>query len=212
MKHFYIKVCGITRVKDALLAAELGVDMVGMIFYGRSPRWVSFKQAKKIVERLPPTIDRVGVFVNENIDKVLKAAADLKLDYVQLHGNETSKDVVLIKRHGYRVIKAYKLSSKADYAKLYSSKANLVLVDNVTAEKRGGTGQRFDWSLTPPKKIKNLMLAGGISVDNIEEGVRIFHPLVIDVNSGVEAKPGTKSEVKLKRFFDKCNLLRYGKR
>ena len=212
MKHFHIKVCGITRVKDALLAGQLGADMIGMIFYSGSPRCVSFRVAQKITQHLPPTVDRVGVFVNERIDRILKIARQLRLDYVQLHGDETTKDILALKRNGLKVIKAYRVSAKADYAKLYTSKADLVMLDNVTPEQRGGTGQRFDWRLTPPRKIKNLMLAGGISADNIEEGLRIFDPLVVDVNSGVETEPGIKSAAKLKQFFQKCYQLRYGQR
>ncbi|MFQ6008001.1 MAG: N-(5'-phosphoribosyl)anthranilate isomerase [Candidatus Zixiibacteriota bacterium] len=210
MKPFHIKVCGITRVKDALLAAELGADMIGIIFYCGSPRYVSVSVAQKIVQHLSPTVERVGVFVNERVDRILKIVRQLRLDYVQLHGGETTKDILALKRNGVKTIKAFFISSKADYKELNSSNADLVLIDNVTTGQRGGTGQRFDWGLKPPRKIRNLILAGGISVDNVEEGLRVFDPLVVDVNSGVEVKPGVKSAEKLRLFFQKCNQLRYG--
>ena len=212
MRHFHVKVCGITRRKDAVLAAELGADMIGMIFYSGSLRCVSISSAQKIVQHLSPTVDRVGVFVNERIEKMLSIARRLRLDYIQLHGDEKTKDILMLKKYGLKVIKGYSVSSQADYAKLYLSKADLVLVDNVTPKERGGTGERFDWRLTPPTRIANLMLAGGISIDNVEEGIRIFDPLVVDVNSGVETRPGIKSAEKLKRFFEKCDQLRYGQR
>jgi phosphoribosylanthranilate isomerase len=212
VRQFQVKVCGITRAKDALVASELGADMIGMIFFRNSPRYITLKEAKLLVRHLPPTVDRVGVFVDENVEKVLRVARQLLLDYVQLHGHETAREVMLIKQSGYKVIKAFHLSSKADYGKLYSSKADLVLIDNATSELPGGTGERFDWGLVAPKKIGNLMLSGGIAIDNVEEGVKLFDPLVVDVNSGVETRPGIKSEAKLRRFFDKCNRMRYGRK
>jgi len=210
MKRFQIKVCGITRVEDALLAAQLGADMIGMIFYRGSPRCLSVTAAQKIVRRLPATVDRVGVFVNEDVNIILKAAERLNLDYIQLHGDETTKEILTLKKNGCKVIKAYRIVSRSDYARLYASKADLVLVDNMTADQRGGTGQPFDWCLTPPKKIGNLVLSGGITADNIVAGVNKFAPLVVDVNSGVEIKPGIKSPAKLRRFFQVCDRLRYG--
>jgi phosphoribosylanthranilate isomerase len=210
MKRFQVKVCGVTRVEDALLAAKLGADMIGMIFYHASPRCLSVSAARSIVRQLPATVDRVGVFVNEDVATILKAAERLNLDYIQLHGDETAGDIVTLKRNGYKVIKAYRLSSKTDYARLYASKADLVLVDNMTDDRRGGTGRPFDWRLIPLRKIPNLVLAGGISADNIEAGVKRFAPLVVDVNSGVETRPGVKSAAKLRRFFQGCDRLRYG--
>ena len=210
MKHFQIKVCGITRPGDALLAARLGVDMLGFIFYNKSPRYISATAAKKIIEKIPSTIDRVGVFVDADLDTLLKTAGRLKLDYVQLHGKTTNSMIKKLKTSGLRVIQAFHIESKSDYKRAAASIADILQLDNSATDKPGGTGQRFDWNISPKPIIPNLMLSGGISADNVLEGIRIFSPIIVDVNSGVEISPGNKSEKKLKQFFSICNKIRYG--
>ena len=210
MKHFQIKVCGITRPGDALLAAKLGADMFGFIFYKKSPRYISATAARKIIEVIPATIDRVGVFVDANLETLLKTAGRLKLDYVQLHGKTTNAMIKKIQNSGLRVIQAYHIANKSDYKKATAISADIVQLDNSTIGKPGGTGQRFNWNIKPKPIIPNLMLSGGISADNVLEGLRTFGPIIIDVNSGVEISPGKKSEKKLKQFFNICNRIRYG--
>ncbi|MEA2031932.1 MAG: phosphoribosylanthranilate isomerase [candidate division Zixibacteria bacterium] len=211
MKNFVVKVCGFTRPKDAALAAQLGADMIGMIFYRKSPRWVSQKIAKTIVSIIPPTVARVGVFVDLDTNAVLRVARRLQLDYIQLHGDYSKKDINRIHLGGFKVIKVFHITTKSDYTSVMTSSADLVLLDNRTGGRSGGTGQRFDWGISPPKKISNLVLAGGITADNVEEGIKRFSPLMVDVNSGVESSPGIKSAAKLRDFFTLCNRLRYGK-
>ncbi len=208
MITFRVKVCGITRPDDARTAAELGADLIGMIFYRRSPRYVLAHQAEAIVANLPQALARVGVFVDEPIKPLLELAHRLELDYVQLHGNESDEQIDQIRREGFEVIKAFRILGQADWEALYSSHADLVLVDNATAELSGGTGQTFDWSIEPPKPIPNLVLAGGLNADNIEDGVERFQPVIVDVNSGVESAPGIKSRPKLVSFFAECNRIR----
>ena len=210
MKHFQIKVCGITCEKDALLAARLGADMLGFIFYRKSPRYISAAAAKKIIEKIPSTIDRVGVFVDADLNTLLKTASRLKLDYLQLHGTTSNTMIKKLQKSGHRVISAFHIASKADYQKLLACSADIVQLDNSTISKPGGTGQRFDWNIRPKQIAANLMLSGGISADNVLEGLRIFSPVIVDVNSGVETSPGIKSEKKLKHFFNICNRIRYG--
>jgi phosphoribosylanthranilate isomerase len=210
MKKFRIKVCGITRPEDADLVARLGGDMVGFIFYTRSPRFVSKQQALKILAVLPPVVARVGVFVANGIDRILRGAERLHLDYVQLHGEVAPSQIVQVQKEGYRVIRSFSIRERADYNPVLASLADLCLLDHQTDQLPGGTGQAFDWSLRPPRKIPNLMLAGGITVKNVRRGVKLFDPMVIDVNSGVESTPGTKSAAKLRRFFKECDRLRYG--
>ena len=209
--HFKIKVCGITRPKYALTAVSLGADMVGMIFHRRSPRWVPQAMAKKTREVLPATVRAVGVFVEQDVEQIARTAERLKLDFVQLHGQYTIGDVRRLQSLGLKVIRVHHIGSAADYKAVYCDRADLVLLDNRSETAVGGTGQRFDWGLKPPRLIPNLVLAGGISADNVEEGVRQFRPLVVDVNSGVEKSPGIKSPAKLRRFFEVCNGLRYGR-
>ena len=210
MKHFSVKVCGMTQPKDAALAARLGADMIGMIFYRKSPRWVTQQQALKIISAVPPTVNRVGVFVDRDLEKVLKVARRLRLDYVQLHGGFTKRDVKSVQREGFKVIEAFHVSKRADYRAVLSSEADLILLDNKTGAIPGGTGKRFDWGIKLPRRIPNLVLAGGIDIYNVEQGISQFAPLVVDVNSGVESSPGIKSGSKLRRFFTLCNRLRYG--
>ena len=210
MKHVQIKVCGITRPGDALLAARLGADMFGFIFYSKSPRYISATAAKKIIEKIPSTIDRVGVFVDADLDTLLKTAGRLKLDYVQLHGKTTNSMIKKLKTSGLRVIQAFHIESKSDYKKAAASIADVLQLDNSATDRLGGTGQRFNWNISPKPIIPNLMLSGGISADNVLEGIRIFSPIIVDVNSGVEISPGKKSEKKLNQFFSICDRIRYG--
>ena len=210
MKKFRLKVCGITRPPDAALCAELGADMIGLIFYRRSPRFVSQAKAREIVSSLPPVVNKVGVFVDEKIDRVLQVAERLRLDFVQLHGSEPAGEVAHLQKHGYKVIKSLHVRVKADYRQVLASRADLCLLDNRIDRLAGGTGQAFDWSLRPPRRISNLVLAGGITIDNVRRGVEQFDPVVVDVNSGVEDSPGVKSADRLRAFFEECDRIRYG--
>lgn len=208
MTSFRVKVCGIARPDDALIAAELGVDLIGMIFYRRSPRYVQPHEAEAIISEIPQAVARVGVFVDEPIQPLLELAERLRLDYVQLHGNETDDQIDQVRQAGFEVIKAFRILGFADWENLFSSHADLVLVDNATAELKGGTGRTFDWSIEPPRPVTNLVLSGGLSVDNIEDGVTRFGPAIVDVNSGVESAPGIKSKPKLVEFMRKCDRIR----
>jgi len=210
MSQFRVKVCGLTRPGDAALAATLGADMIGLIFYEQSPRYVQADRARAIIAELPSAVTRVGVFVNEPAPSLLERARELQLDCVQLHGDESDDQIDRVRREGFEVIKAFQILSGADWGKLYASHADFVMVDNATAEQPGGTGETFDWSLEPPRPITNLVLAGGLTVDNLEDGVNRFHPVIVDVNSGVESSPGVKSRVKLEAFLRKCDSIRNG--
>ncbi len=210
MNRFKIKVCGMTRPADAALAAKLGVDMIGMIFYRPSPRFVSLKIASEITRVLSPTVARVGVFVNAETDRILRVAERLCFDYVQLSGDEPASQIIAMKKSGLKVIKSFTVSCRRDFAALYKSRADLVMLDNRSGFQYGGTGAAFDWKIKPPQPIDNLMLAGGINGSNVADGVKMFRPLVVDVNSGVEKSTGVKSARKLKQFFKMCDVLRYG--
>ena len=167
MKYFNIKVCGLTRPSDAKLAVDLGTNMLGMIFYKRSPRYVTIKNALEIVKVIPPTVSRVGVFVDTPIDQIFKIANKLSLDFIQFQGDYKNKDIIKARKAGFKTIQVYHILNKKDYDNIYKSKADLVLLDNKTANLPGGTGERFDWGIKPPRKIKNLMLAGGVNSKNI---------------------------------------------
>ena len=211
MIPFRVKVCGVTRPEDAAVAVRYGADMIGMIFAKSSPRFVTEDTVEQILPMIPPVVFRVGVFVNDPIDEVLLTGARFGLDFLQLHGPYSDEDVRRARRGGFRVIRLHLIKSEEDYRDLYVDPADLVLLDNGNAAQPGGTGVQFDWSLRPPSPVVNLMLAGGITAENVAEGLGIFEPLVVDVNSGVEAEPGMKSLDKLKHFFEVCNTLRYGR-
>ncbi len=205
MTRFKVKVCGLTRPSDAALVAKLGADMIGMIFAQKSHRFVGIREAARIIEAIPTTVARVGVFVNEDVARVIELAKQLRLDYVQLHGKEPASNIKALQRERLRVIRAFPIERRSDWKRFQTCKADLVLADN----RAGGTGQTFDWTLKPPRGLTNLALAGGIDCDNVAAGVRAMRPLAIDVNSGVESAPGVKSPTKLKRFFRVCDELRY---
>ncbi len=210
MKHFKIKICGITRPQDAKQACRLGTDFIGLIFYKKSPRLVSLTRAKEIVKEIDPTVAIVGVFVDQTADEMLGIATKLNLNFIQLHGHESVKVIHQLKSYKFKVINVVNIIKKSDYEALKSSKADLLMIDNQTTVLKGGTGQQFDWSLRPKFKIKNLALSGGLNEKNLSEGIRIFQPLLVDINSGVESRPGIKSKKKLISFFEKANRLRYG--
>ena len=206
-----IKVCGITRLKDARIAIRLGADLLGFIFYRRSPRFISAASAREIIRQIAPTAIRVGVFVNETPNKVIHLARHLQLDLVQLNGDESNREIRHFQREGLGVIKTFHVETRDDFARIGACPAEIMHLDNRTDNSRGGTGERFNWSLRPPRRISNLMLAGGINADNVSEGQRLFRPLIIDVNSGVEYRPGLKSETKLREFFAVVEKIRYGR-
>lgn len=205
MRHFQVKVCGVTRPRDAELAAQLGADMIGLIFYSGSPRRVSVAKASAVARSLPPVVDAVGVFVNEKAKIILGVADKCRLNWVQLHGDYTPDEIETIQRHGVRVIQAFRRSPAMSWRPILNSPADLVMIDNSM-----GSGKEFEFK-SAPKSLRNLVLSGGVSTSNLEKGIRTCRPLVVDVNSSVEIRPGIKSRVKMTRFFRLCNELRYGK-
>ncbi len=201
-----IKVCGITRPNDAKHAANLGVDYLGLIFYKESPRKVTQKLARTIIAATPPTVQFVLVFVNEPVESVIATARKLQCAVVQLHGSYSAKEIVTIQRSGLKVIRAFQIGSGSDVKSAFSSRADFVLLDNKKQGAKsiyGGTGQTFDWTLLKDKTTcpKNLVLAGGLTVENFESALQFTDPLILDFNSGVESAPGVKSLTKLKKLF-----------
>ena len=184
--------------------------MAGLIFVRQSPRRVTVTQARRILNALPATVDSVGVFLGEDPEKVLGIANRLGLRWVQWYDSLSVRQVTAFHRAGLRVIQVFTIRRLSDYHGVYRSPADLVMLDNRTGEIPGGTGRRFDWKLRPPRRIPNLVLAGGLNADNVAEGVRRFRPLVVDVNSGVESRPGIKSRRRLVEFFEICDRIRYG--
>jgi phosphoribosylanthranilate isomerase len=195
-----VKVCGITRAEDALLASRLGADAIGFVFWEQSPRAVSADTARAISAELPPSVMRVGVFVNAPVEEVSTIASRVPLDVVQLHGDET---VERYARVGARLVKAVTLAGASDVTRAAELPDDVIpLVDAADAARRGGTGSAADWALAGELSARRrLILAGGLTADNVVEAVRRVRPWAVDVSSGVEDRPGVKSETRLAAFI-----------
>lgn len=193
-----VKICGITRDEDARLAATLGASAVGFVFWPGSPRWVSPERAREIVRVLPPLVAAVGVFVNQAAEEVEAIAAQVPLDAVQLHGDE-SPDMCL--RFGRGVIKAVTAADLPHCSRWPESIT--LLVDAPDPIRRGGTGQRADWAAVAPfARRRRLILAGGLDPANVAEAVATVRPLAIDLSSGVESAPGIKDATRMRALFE----------
>lgn len=196
-----VKICGITNLEDALLAAQLGADALGFIFYPHSPRNVAPDAARGIIARLPLFVLSVGVFVDEEAGTVQELAASVGLDWVQLHGNESPQ---YCRGLGRRVIKAFRIQDAASLAPLadYQDAAQAFLLDTYRAGRIGGTGEAFDWSVAhQAQKYGPIILAGGLTAKNVAHAINIAQPQAVDVASGVEVAPGKKDPEKLRAFF-----------
>lgn len=203
---FDIKVCGLTRPQDVRLAAELGARFLGFVFYPESPRCVTPSHVAEMLRDCPSTASGVGVFVGEEADLIMAVCRSAGLQAAQIHRCPPGT-VGILQQNSLKVIEAFSISSAVDWDVARACTADFVLADHAVPGKPGGTGQRFDWSLRPGVPMPNLILAGGLTADNVAEGMRLFTPVAVDVNSGVEDQPGIKSESKLREFFAKCQSL-----
>lgn len=196
-----IKICGITNLEDALLAAELGADALGFIFYPPSPRSVAPDAARAIIAQLPPFVSTVGVFVDENAATVKELAAAVGLDWLQLHGHESPE---YCRTLGRRVIKGFRIRDERSLAGLaaYRGAAQALLLDTYKKGVVGGTGETFNWDLArEANKYGPIILAGGLTSENVVQAIAAAQPQAVDVASGVEAGPGKKDPGRLKAFF-----------
>jgi len=201
MNKVRIKICGITNLEEALLAADLGADALGFIFYPPSPRSVEPQAAKAIIAQLPPFVTTVGVFVDEDAATVKELAAAAGLDWLQLHGKETPEYCRSLDR---RVIKAFRIRDESSLAELtsYQDIVQALLLDTYKKGQVGGTGETFNWDLAlKAKQSGPIILAGGLTSENVAQAIAVAHPQAVDVASGVEAAPGKKDPEKLKAFF-----------
>ena len=194
-----VKVCGVTRLHDAELAASLGAWAVGMIFYEPSPRRCSLEQAQTISQALRRNVQLAGVFVNESLSQIARIAEELQLSIVQLHGDETA-EVVSRMRRSIRVIKAIRVRESFHVAELANFKgASSILLDGFDAQLRGGTGKSFNWKLAKSAgRKRQIFLAGGLTPENAAEAVSAARPFAIDVCSGVETRPGKKDVARMR--------------
>lgn len=194
------KICGITRIEDALVAAEAGADAIGLVFYDRSPRAVSMQQARAIIAALPPFVTTVGLFVNASRCEIGEILDAVPLDLLQFHGDETSAQC---EGHGRPYIKALRVRPGEDIAACCAeyNQASGILLDTYVPGVPGGTGEAFDWSLVPADLDKPVILAGGLTADNVRAAIAQVSPYAVDVSGGVEASKGVKDAEKIRAFI-----------
>lgn len=195
-----VKICGITRPEDGRLAASLGADAIGLVFYAKSPRAVSLAQARQIVAALPPFVTVVGLFVDPDPVDVETVLAACPLDVLQFHGDESPAFCRSFQRPYLKAVRmrpGFDLSAcAAEYCD-----ARAMLVDAFVEGVPGGTGQRFDWALLPETLPLPLILSGGLGPDNVEAAVRQVKPAAVDVSSGVEQSRGIKDAAAMAAFI-----------
>jgi len=197
--------CGVTRRRDARVAVEAGVDGLGFIFHEKSPRAVTPEEARRIIEELPPFIDTVGVFVDKKRDEVEEIIQYCRLNYAQLHGEESPKYCERLIRFAApcQVLKAFRVGPELNDEVIapYAPFIRGLLLDTYDRSMAGGTGRTFDWSRIAHLHLQRpLILAGGLHPDNVSEALRQVLPYGVDVNSGVEESPGIKDHGKIIRF------------
>lgn len=194
-----VKICGITRLEDALFAAEQGVDALGFIFVRTSPRYIDPDAAGCIVRALPPFVTPVGVFVNEPREEILRAIAISGIRCLQLHGDEPPGET-----EGYPVpvIKGFRVGRNFDPVLLRSYLTPAYLLDAHVAGLHGGTGTTFDWNVAVrAKEHGRIILSGGLKPENVADAIRTVQPYAVDLCSGVESLPGVKDPDRVLRFF-----------
>lgn len=194
------KICGITRIEDALAAAEAGADAIGLVFYPKSPRAVTVLQARAIIAALPPFITTVGLFVNASRCELNETLDAVALDMLQFHGDETPEEC-----DGYHrpYIKALRVKASDDIAGVCRTYRNArgVLLDTYVEGVPGGTGETFDWALIPDDLDKPVILAGGLTSANVAQAIAQVRPYAVDVSGGVEKSKGIKDREKIRAFM-----------
>jgi len=194
------KICGITRIEDALVAVEAGADAIGLVFYAKSPRAVSIVQARAIIAALPAFVTTVGLFVNASRCELNETLDALSLDLLQFHGDELASECESYQRP---YIKALRVKPGDDIARLAAPYAGArgILLDTYVPGVPGGTGAAFDWRLVPETLPQPVILAGGLTVENVCAAIEQVRPYAVDVSGGVELSKGIKDAAKVRAFL-----------
>jgi phosphoribosylanthranilate isomerase len=194
-----VKICGITRLEDAQQAVAHGATAIGFVFWPRSPRYVAPDRAAEIVRTLPSAVITVGVFVNEPVDRVRAIAATAGVGIVQLHGDEPPAYADAV---GYPIFRSVTLDDAVEASAAWPVGTRLLL-DAADRDRRGGTGVQVDWSRAAAIARQHpVILAGGLTPDNVAEAIGFVEPYGVDVSSGVESAPGIKDAMKVARFLE----------
>ena len=199
-----VKICGFTRIEDAVYAAHNGVDAIGLVFYPASPRHVEIEQAIRIVNVLPAFTSVVALFVDAQEAKIREVLAKVPIDCIQFHGDETPEACRI---YGKRYIKAISMREGIDIPALahYYHDAAGLLLDAFHPDAKGGTGSQFNWSLIPNQLDLPIILAGGLDETNAKLAVQTVRPYALDVSSGVETRKGIKDSLKMAAFIKQVN-------
>lgn len=195
-----VKICGITRVEDALAAARLGAHAIGLVFYAGSPRAVTPAQARSIIDALPPFVTAVGLFVNADAAEVRAVLDEAPVQLLQFHGDETPEFCGGFRLPYLRAVRVRAGSDLLQYAQEFHAAKGLLL-DAWVDGMHGGTGAVFDWTLIPRDLPMPVVLSGGLNPDNVEQAVRRVRPWAVDVSSGVESAKGIKDARKMEAFM-----------
>ena len=195
-----VKICGITRIEDALAATHNGADAIGLVFYAESPRNVSLQAAQEIVDALPPFISVVGLFVNASENKIQTVLSQLRLDVLQFHGDETVADCAQFNLPYLKAIRVKPDTNLLQYCLEFNS-AQALLLDAHSDAAYGGTWQVFDWDLIPQNLPKPIILAGGLNAQNVGDAIKQAQPYAVDVSGGVEQSKGIKDAAKIAAFM-----------
>lgn len=195
-----VKICGITRVEDALAAAHAGADALGLVFYAASPRAISIEQARAIQRALPPFISTVGLFVDASADQIRAVLAQVRLDMLQFHGNEPDS---FCQQFEIPYLKAIRVKPGQDVnaAAAQWPGACGILLDSYRPGVPGGTGEVFDWTMIPAERTWSLVLAGGLDAGNVQQAISQAQPWAVDVSGGVELSKGKKDINKINAFI-----------
>ncbi|KTD23418.1 phosphoribosyl anthranilate isomerase [Legionella lansingensis] len=192
--------CGMTRKQDIAHAIDLGVDAIGLIFYPQSPRYVSVPQAKLLVQDIPVFVDILAVVVNPESSLVEQIINELPIQGVQFHGQESARFCSQFKIPYVKAISAHSKEAIMELSAEFQEAAAILL--DTPSRSYGGTGSRFDWRIIPQKRVKPIILAGGLNASNVKEAVSICSPFAVDVCSGIEASPGIKDHGKMNDFVN----------
>lgn len=203
MNKIYVKICGITRVQDAKIATDLGVDAIGLVFFSGSKRCVSIQQAQEIVAALPAFVTVVALFVNETSKKINEILTQVPVDVLQFHGDESPEFCQQFHRPYLKAVRVQQADDVINALRDYAD-ARAVLFDAFVSGVYGGTGHCFDWKMLPENIPNRWILSGGLNPDNIADALRQTRAKAVDVSSGVEMAAGIKSADKMAAFLYLC--------
>ncbi len=203
-----IKICGITNVEDAHAAADSGADALGFIFVPETPRYVEVEAVRRIIGDLPPFIAAVGVFADSSPEMIAEIARSCGLNAIQLHGSEAPehcREVEALCR--VPVIKAFRVKDRDSLSAMRGYEVSAYLLDTYVKGKRGGTGEIFNWDLAEEAKTYGrIIIAGGLTPQNVTRAIQQVRPYAVDVGSGVESSPGKKDHAKIKEFIEAATI------